>query len=69
MIDEVEGGKTIFYDFYTKKQKQKDLTKESAGLFFFRGDPGAPFAILCPGGAFEYIGSLHEGFPYALELN
>ena len=69
MIDEVEGGKTIFYDFYTKQQKQKDLTKESAGLFFFRGDPGAPFAILCPGGAFEYVGSLHEGFPYALELN
>ncbi len=69
MIDEVCSGKTIFYDFYTKQQKQKDPTKESTGLFFFCGDPGAPFAILCPGGAFEYVGSLHEGFPYALELN
>ena len=69
MIDEVGSGKTIFYDFYTNQQKQKDLTKESAGLFFFRGDKGAPFAVLCPGGAFEYVGSLHEGFPYALELN
>jgi acetyl esterase/lipase len=69
MIDEVGSGKTIFYDFYTNQQKQNDLSKESTGLFFFRGDTGAPFAVLCPGGAFEYVGSLHEGFPYALELN
>ncbi len=69
MIDEVGSGKTIFYDFYTKQQKQEDPTKESTGLFFFRGESGAPFAIVCPGGAFEYVGSFHEGFPYALELN
>ena len=69
MIDEVGSGKTIFYDFYTTQHKQNDLTKDSTGLFFFRGDSGAPFAILCTGGAFEYVGSLHEGFPYALELN
>ena len=69
MIDEVGSGKTIFYNFYNEQEKQKDITKNSTGLFFFRGDPDAPFAILCPGGAFEYVGSLHEGFPYALELN
>jgi acetyl esterase/lipase len=27
--------------------------------------PGAPFAVICPGGGFSYIGSVHEGFPYA----
>lgn len=69
MIDEVGGGKTIFYDFYTGQQKQEDPTKESTGIFFFRGESGAPFAIVCPGGAFEYVGSFHEGFPYALELS
>jgi acetyl esterase/lipase len=69
MIDETKEGKTIFYDFYTKQQKQKDPTKESTGLFFFRGKPGSPFAIVCPGGGFTYVGSLHEGFPYALELS
>ena len=68
MIDEVNKGKTIFYDFYTREQKQEDPTKEFTGLFFFRGEPGAPFAVVCPGGAFEYVGSFHEGFPYALEL-
>jgi acetyl esterase/lipase len=69
MIDEINGGKTIFYDFYTKQQKRKDPTKEPTGLFFFRGKPGAPFAIVCPGGGFVYVGSLYEGFPHALELS
>jgi len=69
MIDEVQNGKTIFYNFYTAQQKRIDPAKENTGLFFFRGKPGAPFAIVCPGGGFSYIGSLHEGFPLALEIS
>jgi acetyl esterase/lipase len=69
MIDEVKDGKTIFYDFYTEQQKQENPTKKSTGLFFFRGKPRAPFAIVCPGGGFSYVGSLHEGFPLAAELS
>jgi acetyl esterase/lipase len=38
-------------------------------LFFFRGKPGAPFAVIAPGGGFAYVGSLHEGFPYAVEIS
>ena len=63
MIDEAASGETIFYDFYTAQQKQSDPTKESTGLFFFRGEPGAPFAVISPGGGFAYVGSVHEGFP------
>ena len=69
MIDEVNDGRTIFYGFYTEQQKQENPAKESTGLFYFRGDPGAPFAIVCPGGGFSYVASLHEGFPYALTLS
>ena len=69
MIDERNDGKTIFYDFYTEQKKQEDPTKESTGLFFFRGEPGAPFAIVCPGGGFSYVGSLHEGFPLAQRIS
>jgi acetyl esterase/lipase len=69
MIDEVKDGKTLFYDFYTEQQKQEDPSKEHTGLFFFRGEPGAPFAIVCPGGGFSYVASLHEGFPLALEIS
>lgn len=69
MIDDVNDGKTIFYDYYTERQKQNDPSKISTGLFFFRGKAGAPFAIICPGGGFVYVGSIHEGFPYAVELS
>jgi acetyl esterase/lipase len=69
MIDDVNNGKSIFYDFYTEAQKNAEPTKRNAGLFFFRGKPGAPFAIVCPGGGFAYVASLHEGFPYAAEIS
>src|SRR5687767_4636921 len=69
MIDEAASGETIFYDIYTDQQKQSDPTKESTGLFFFRGEPGAPFAVISPGGGFSYVGSVHEGFPHAIALS
>jgi acetyl esterase/lipase len=69
LIDEVNAGKISFYDFYTEGQKQEDPTKKPTGLFFYRGKPGAPFAIVCPGGGFSYVGSLHEGFPLAWAIS
>lgn len=69
MVDEMNAGEKIFYDFYSEDQKQEDQSLSNTGLFFFRGDPGAPFAIISPGGGFSYVGSLHEGFPYAMELS
>lgn len=69
MIDEAGNGKTIFYDFYTREQKQVNPSKETTGLFFIRGKPGAPFAIVCPGGGFSYVASVHEGFPYAVDIS
>lgn len=69
MIDDVNKGEAIFYDFYTEAQRREDRTKENTGLFFFRGEPGAPFAVVSPGGGFAYVGSVHEGFPYALEIS
>jgi acetyl esterase/lipase len=69
MIDQVGAGRDIFYDFYTERQKRLDPAKQTAGLFFLRGKPGAPFAVICPGGGFAYVGSFHEGFPHAVELS
>ncbi|ANY81699.1 esterase [Microvirga ossetica] len=69
MIDDVGKGRTIFYDFYTEAQKREDPTKKQTGLFFFRGKLGAPFAVIAPGGGFSYVGSVHEGFPYAVEIS
>ncbi len=69
MIDDVGDGKPVFYDFYTPAQKREQPAREHTGLFFFRGGPGAPFAVICAGGGFSYVGSVHEGFPYALEIS
>lgn len=69
MIDDANKGKTIFYNFYSEQQKKQDPGKNNTGLFFYRGDPDAPFAIICPGGGFSYVGSLHEGFPLASEIS
>ena len=65
MIDDASDGKPIFYDLYSAAQKKAQPAKANAGLFFFRGKPGAPFAVISPGGGFAYVGSIHEGFPYA----
>lgn len=69
MIDDKSRGKTIFYDIYSDKQKSESAEMKNTGLFFFRGKKDAPFAVVCPGGGFEYVGSVHEGFPYAVEIN
>lgn len=65
MVDDANAGRTIFYDFHTEAEKRANPALRNTGLFFFRGRPGAPFAVIAPGGGFSYVGSLHEGFPYA----
>jgi acetyl esterase/lipase len=69
MIDDVNKGNRIFYHFYSERERQADRGETPTGLFFFRGGPGAPFAVICPGGGFSYVGSFHEGFPHAMELS
>ena len=63
------AGETIFYDIYTEEEKAADPDKEDTGLFFFKGDPGARFAVCNAGGAFAYVGAMHDSFPHALELS
>jgi acetyl esterase/lipase len=69
LIDDAAAGNAVFYDIYSDAQKRQQPAKGHTGLFFFRGRPGAPFAIVSPGGGFAYVGSLHEGFPYAAEIS
>jgi len=62
-------GETIFFDIYTESEKAADSRKNNTGLFFFRGDKGARFAICNAGGGFAYVGAMHDSFPHALELS
>ncbi len=65
MIDDAAGGRKVFYSLYSAEQMRQDPSRRHTGLFYLRGKPGAPFAVICPGGGFSYVGSVHEGFPYA----
>jgi hypothetical protein len=43
LIDEAGDGRTVFYDFYTERQKREDPTRKYTGLFFYRVGAGAKF--------------------------
>ncbi len=63
------NGETVFYDIYTEAEKAADPDKHDTGLFFFKGTPGAKFAVCNAGGGFAYVGAMHDSFPHALELS
>ena len=67
--DKADAGETVFYDIYTEEEKAADPWKADTGLFFFKGNPGAKFAICNAGGGFAYVGAMHDSFPHALELS
>lgn len=69
MRAKTDAGETIFYDIYTEQEKTADPAKRNAGLFFFKGNPGAKVAICNAGGGFSYVGAMHDSFPHALELS
>lgn len=58
-----------FIDIYTDAEKQANPELRDTGLFFFRGNSNAPFAICNAGGGFSYVGAMHDSFPHALELS
>lgn len=66
---EADAGEQIFYPIYSESEIVQDPTKADTGLFFFRGGPGAPFAIVNAGGGFAYVAALHDSFPQADEIS
>lgn len=67
--ERADTGETVFYDIYTDNEKKADPDKEDTGLFFFKGEPGARFAVCNAGGGFAYVGAMQDSFPHALELS
>ena len=67
--EKADVGETVFCDIYTDAEKAADPWKTNTGLFFFKGNPGAKFAICNAGGGFAYVGAMQDSFPHALELS
>lgn len=62
-------GDTVFYNIYDEAERADDPAKRNTGLFFFRGRRGARFAVCNAGGAFAFVGAVHDSFPHALFLS
>jgi hypothetical protein len=62
-------GQPVFFDIYSEEEKRQNPRLKGTGLFYFSGKPGMPFAIICAGGGFVYVASLHESLPAALYLS
>ncbi|MGM0213094.1 alpha/beta hydrolase [Enterococcus sp. AZ109] len=69
LIEDAQNDQTIFYSIYTEEELAKNPQKRNTGLFYYRGEADAPYAVIAPGGGFSYVGSLHEGFPYARDIS
>lgn len=69
MREEVSSGKKIFCRIYSEDEMREDTRKRNTGLFFFRGNRGAKFAVCNAGGGFAFVGAMHDSFPHALELS
>ena len=69
MREKADAGEQVFYRIYTDEEIAVDPWKEDTGLFFFKGNPGAKFAICNAGGGFAYVGAMHDSFPHTLELS
>lgn len=65
LLEEAGSGAEAVFRFYTEEQVRQDPSKADTGLILFRGRPGSPFALICPGGGFQYVATLHEGLPVA----
>ena len=59
----------IFLRIYSEKEIQNNPKLKDVGLFFFPGKPYEKFAICNAGGAFCYVGAIHDSFPHCLELS
>ena len=69
MKNKADAGEQVFYRIYTEEEIAADPWKADTGLFFFKGNPGAKFAICNAGGGFAFVGAMHDSFPHALELS
>lgn len=66
---DAKAGQQIFLPIYSEQEMQRNSSKKDTGLFFFKGEPGAKFAVMNAGGGFAYVGAMHDSFPHALEVS
>lgn len=69
LAHDVGAGQQVFFPIYDDAEIAADPAKADTGIFYLRGKPQARFAIIAPGGGFSYVGTVHEGLPYAMSVS
>ena len=67
--EEADVLNVAMFGMTAKQWREANPDLRNTGLFFFRGNSNAPFAICNAGGGFSYVGAMHDSFPHALELS
>lgn len=68
LSDDACQGLSIFYPLDEVLEGANGIAPDTPGVFVLRGQPGAPFALIFPGGGFDWWAGLHEGFPLGREI-
>jgi hypothetical protein len=69
LLDISKRGFKLNLPLYTEKEIAECPSRKNAVLTFFRGEPGAPYIILCSGGGYVILTNISEGFPTAARFN
>lgn len=80
VLSRAGGGGKVFLPLYTEDEmaatddEDVGFRLRDTGLFFFPAQGRsagemAPFAIVCAGGGFAYVGSMQDSFPHCLWLS
>ena len=66
---EAAAGQLRSLPLYTPEELREDPTRAKASLLFLPGKPGAPYAIIAPGGAYINVAITVEGLPVGARLH
>jgi len=69
LVDLADAGVTLEHDIYNKEEKAAQPDKAQTKLFYMPAEEGAPFAVVCAGGAYNSVCSIVEAFPVGARLN
>ena len=57
------------YNIYSENEIKENTGLSKVYLEFYPAKENAPFALICPGGAYEIVSDFNEGKPFAQEFN
>lgn len=64
-----DAGQLQSLPLYTAQELRQDPSRSKASLLFLPGKPGAPYAIIAPGGAYINVAITVEGLPIGAKLH